>query len=209
MAYSAPIAIGSLNWGTPVNDTFADLDTRVKALSSAQASAATDQASISWTFDPATDLNSSILVSGTVNMAKVWVRQPTTINNVTLSIVTAGSGLTAAQNLAGLYDAAGNRVGVTVDQTAAWASTGLKDMPLTVPYVAAAGAYYVAFLSNGTTPPAFARGSNLAAATTVNLGLTATTARFTTGPLAQTSLPTTVTMGSRTADARAWWAAVK
>lgn len=209
MAFVAPIAIGSLAWGTPVNDSLLDLDARIKALQASQESTPVDQALISWTYDAAGGVGNSVPTSGTVNMAKLWIRQPATVNNVALTIVTAPTALTAGQNFAALYDSAGTRVGVTVDQSANWATTGLKDMPLTAPFAAAAGAYYVAFLSNGTTPPAFGRGSALASSATVNIGLTAVNARFTTGPTAQTSLPASITMAARTTDARAWWAAVR
>lgn len=204
------IPIGSLNWGGPVNAAFTDHDTRITTLNRMQTSAATDQNLIAWTFDGATTLTASTPTSGTVNMLKIWVREPATINNVAMTVITAPTALVAAQNIAGLYDLAGNRLAVTADQTANWATTGLKDMPLTVPYVAAAGAYYIAFVSNGATPPAFGRGSSLAAGgATVNIGLTAPDARYTTGPVAQTTLPATITMAARTIDTRAWWGVLK
>lgn len=204
------IPIGSLNWGGPVNAAFTDHDNRITALNRMQTSSATDQNLIAWTFDVGTTLTASTPTSGTVNMSKIWVREPATINNAAMTIITAPTALTAGQNFAGLYDAAGNRLAVTADQTANWATVGLKDMPFTVPYVAAAGPYYLAFVSNGTTPPAFGRGSSLASGgATVNIGLTATDARYTTGPAAQTTLPATIVMGARSIDTRAWWGAFK
>lgn len=210
MAFEAPIAIGSLNWGGPVNNSLLDLDSRINDLQEAQPASPAEQNVIAWTWDPATTITGSIPTTGTVNMAKIWIRQPALINNVALTVVTAGVTLTAGQNFAGLYDSLGNQVGVTVDQTVAWGTTGLKDMPLTVPYNAAVGAYYVTFVANGTTAPSFGRGSSLAAGgATVNIGLTAVDARYATGPVAQTSLPASIVMAARTIDTRAWWAAVK
>lgn len=209
MAFT-PIPIGSLNWGAPVNAAFTDHDTRITTLNRMQTSAATDQNLIAWTWDPGTTITASTPTSGTVNMSKIWVREPATVNNVAMTIVTAPTALTAGQNFAALYDSTGARLGVTADQTANWATVGLKDMPLTAPAVIAAGAYYVAFVSNGTTPPAFGRGSSLAAGgQTVNIGLTATDARYTTGPVGQTTLPLSITMAARSIDTRAWWAALK
>lgn len=210
MPFPIPITIGSLAWGTPVNDAFLDLDARVKALQLSQTSTANDQNLVAWSFDIATNVTGSVPTSGTVNMTKIWVRQPSVINNIALSIITAPVTLTAGQNFAGLYDSTGARVAVTVDQTANWATTSLKDMPLTAPYNAAAGYYYVAFVSNGATPPAFARGSSIGAgAASVNIGLTATDARYTTGPAGQTTLPVSVTLASRTISTQAWWVALR
>lgn len=200
--YFPPIAIGSLNWGTPLNTALANLDR-------AQPSTAQDQDMIQWTFDPASNMVATAITSGTVNMAKVWIRQPGTINALGVAIGTVGTGLTAGQNFAGLYDQAGTRLGQTADQTAAWGTVGYKQMALTAPVVIATpGAYYVAILSNaGTATPAFARGSALTASI-ANANLTATNGRFTTGPAAQTSLPASITMASRTLTGNALWVSV-
>lgn len=196
-----PIAIGSLNWGTPVNDAFVELD-------SAQVSNAMDQDFIQWQFDPGTNMVGTAITSGTVNWSKLWIRQPATITNVCVSISAIGASLVAGQNFAGLYDAAGTRVGVTADQTAAWGSAGFKEMALTAPFVVAAPAYYyVAIVSNAATTPAFARGSALTASIP-NAKLTTTNGRFLTGPAAQTSLPASVVMSTRTLTANALWSAV-
>lgn len=209
MAFEAPIAIGSLNWGTPVNDTFLDLDARVRALNEAQTSSATDQNLLAWTFDPATNLGASQTSGGGVYMSKIILREPATVTNILATVTTAGSGLVLNQNFAALYDDLGNRLGVTGNQSVAWAVSGLKTMPLTAPVVNPAGVYYAALLSNGTTQPTFARGSLLSAGPeTVNAGLTASTYRYSLGPTAQTSMPLSITMGARSADARSWWMAL-
>lgn len=202
MAYTpfTPIAIGSLNWGTPVNNGIATID-------AAQTTNALDHDLLIWGFDPATNMVGTVLTSGTVNMAKLWVRQPTTITNVGASIATVGAALVAGQNFGGLYDAAGNRIGVTADQTAAWGTVGFKEMALTAPVAVTPGAYYVAVLSNAGTTPAFARGSALTSSI-ANAKLTATTGRFTTGPAAQTTLPVSITMAARTLTGNALWTAM-
>lgn len=204
-----PIPIGSLAWGTPLNNQIQDLDQRLIALRLSMTSAATDQGYIAWNFDPATNLAVSAMTSGTIFMSKLWVREDSTITNVVASVNTASTGGVVGQNFAGLYDGAGTRIGVTTDQTANWASVGNKIMALTAPVPVVAGAYYVALLVNATTPLSFARGSALSGGpTTVNANLTATNARFATGPTAQTTLPVSITMGARTADARAVYVAV-
>lgn len=198
--YFPAIAIGSLAWGTPLNAAIANLD-RV------QTSTATDQGLINWNFDPATNIVATTVTSGTVNMAKIWIRQPVTINNVAVGVGTAGVTLTANQNFAGLYDTAGNRLAVTADQSVNWASTGGKVMALTAPVAVNPGAYYVAVLSNAATTPAFVRGSAVVSSI-ANINLTATDGRFTTGPAAQTTLPVSITMAARTLTGNALWVAV-
>lgn len=199
MAYTpfVPIAIGSLAWGTPVNDAFVDLD-------EAQGSLALDQSLMYWQFDLATNMVGSTITSGTVSWSKLWVRQDTTITSVAVSVATAGVALVAGQNFVGLYDAAGTLLGTTADQAANWASTGFKQVALTAPVAVTAAYYYVAVLSNAGTTPAFARGSALVS-TIVNGNLTATDARFATGPAAQTTLPAAVVMGGRTLSGNALW----
>jgi hypothetical protein len=203
MAYTpfTPIPIGSLNWGAPLNTALQNLDR-------ASEPSALDQDMISWQFDLATNMVASTVTSGTVQWSKLWIRQATTITNVCAAIGTVGTGLTAGQNFGGLYDPAGNRIGVTADQTAAWGTVGFKEMALTAPVAVTSGYYYVAILTNAaTTTPAFARGSALTAAIP-NAKVTATTARFATGPAAQTTLPVSVTMGTRTLSGNALWTAV-
>lgn len=202
MAYvpSTPIAIGSLAWGTPVNDRFANLDR-------AQVQLAQDHDLITWQFDPASNMVGTALTSGTVNMSKLWIRQSVTITNVCVSISTVGAALVAGQNFGGLYDSTGTRLGVTADQTAAWGTAGFKEMALTVPQAVAPGAYYVAIVSNAGTTPSFCRGSAITASVP-NAKLTATNGRFTTGPAAQTTLPASIVMASRTLTANALWVAV-
>lgn len=197
----SPIPIGSAAWGTPLNAAIVELDEN-------QPPQAADQAMIAWQIDPATNMVATAITSGTVSWSKLWIRQPTTITNVCASIGTVGAALVAGQNFAGLYDAAGNQLGVTADQTANWGTVGFKQMALTAPVVIATpGPYYVAILSNAGTTPAFARGSALTA-TIVNANLTAVDARFATGPAGQTSLPVLVAMAGRTLAGNSLWTAV-
>lgn len=202
MAYvpPTPIAIGSLAWGTPVNDRFSNE-------SRATMSTALDQGGVAWNYPPGVNMVATALTSGTVNMAKIWVRQDSTITNVIVGIGTVGAALVAGQNFAGLYDSLGTRLGVTADQTANWGTTGGKIMALTAPVAVTPGAYYVAVLSNAGTTPAFARGSALVSSI-ANFNTTATDGVWTTGPAAQTSLPVSITMAARTLTGNALWVAV-
>ena len=64
----------------------------------------------------------------------------------------------------------------------------------------------MAILSNAGTTPAFARGSALIASI-ANIKTTATDGIWTTGPAAQTTLPVSITMASRTLTGNALWVA--
>jgi|ERR1700754_98320 len=202
MPYSpyVPIPIGSLAWGTPVNNAFQELDETLQTFPQ-------DHGLMYWQFDPATNMVGSTITSGTVSMSKLWIRRAMTVTNLAVSVATVGVTLTAGQNFLGLYDATGTRLGVTADQTASWGTTGYKQAALTVPVAVAAGPYWVAVLSNAATTPAFARGSALVASI-ANPNLTATDGRFTTGPAAQTTMPANIVMASRTLSGNTIWTAL-
>ena len=170
----------------------------------------TDQGLVAWTMDPASCTTSGTTLSlGYIYFMEVILRAPTTITSLCAVLGSAGSGLTSGQCLAGLYTSSGTRVGVTADLSTTWNSAGDKTMALTSPYSAAAGKYYVAFLVNGTTSPTFACGSTLGAAFTPgNAHLTSGNYRFCRSGSGQTSLPSSFTMTSATADANNVWAAV-
>ena len=95
-----------------------------------------DQGLICWSFDPAASdrNNSRNFASGTTFVSLVYVPTPATITNIHTFIQQAGTGLTAGQSFAALYEADGDLLRVTADQSSAWASVGEKIMPLATPY---------------------------------------------------------------------------
>lgn len=195
----SPIAIGSLNWGGPLNSALQEHD---RAFNS---STPQDHNLLSWNIPLGTLSGSSGPTSGTVVTVKVFLRQPATVTNVCIAIGAAGVTLTAGQNFAGLYDAAGIRLGITADQSAVWNSAGFKQMALTAPVAVAAGAYYVGIVSNAATPPTLARGGTITSSV-ANANLTATDAAWATGPAGQITLPASIAMGSRTLSSLPTWA---
>lgn len=209
MAFT-PIVIGSLAWGTPVNNALASQDLRISDIEAQGSLGLGATGFLAVNIDPAFAGAAVPVVSGTVHMQRIDVPYSILITSLHQAIVTTpGSGLTAGQNFAGLYNSAGTRIGVTADQSVAWTTTGEKNMALTAPVLVTAGAYYVALLANGTTPPAFLRMAQSASVQDiVNHGLTAATARWATGPTAQTSLPASITMASRTFSGLTFIAAV-
>jgi hypothetical protein len=163
-----------------------------------------DRGLIAWTFPPSQIITEAVstanLPSGDIALTKIWVRKAQTITNIVLAIGNAiGVTLTSSENFVGLYDSTGTRQGVSADQTTAWTTSGNKNgglvIPLTSPYSAPAGFYWIAFLCNGTTGPTlcFAAAGNTAL---VNFGLgsSALFAGYIGG--AYTSLPSSFTPSS-------------
>jgi hypothetical protein len=199
MAIQPLPAHGTLNWDIPLNSILAQVGSHWYP---------SDQGWLGWSMDPTTAAGSNVLVLGTVQHIAIPLRQPATITSIVATVIGAGVGLTAGQCFAGIYNSAGTRVGVTADQSTAWLTTGPKTMALTAPIAAApAGMYYVALLTNGGTSPAFARDFNDTPGT-ANVGLTAATFRFATGPTVQTSLPASITMSSRLTSSQTFFAAL-
>ena len=200
MAIQPLPAHGTLNWDVPLNSILGQLGNHWYP---------SDQGWLSWTHDPANNVGSAPLnTSGIVYMLAVPLRQITTVSTIIVGVQAAGGTLTAGQCFAGLYDSTGVRVGVTADQAANWGTTGAKVMPLTAPALLQPGMYYVALLFNGGTGPALTRGITDALGGVMNTNLTAATFRFSSGPTAQTSLPASITMASRTSVMTCWWAGI-
>lgn len=227
MSYT-PITRGQQDWDTPLNAALTDQDTRITAngssITTLQTTTSThtsqitalqnstdslswmadDQGLKGWTQDPATATGTATSVSGTVYWVKIPIRVATTITNVVITIGAVGSGLTAGQNLVGLYDSTGAKLGESADQTTSWTSGGIgaKVIPLLTPVAVGAGFFYAAMMSNGTDPADFMRGNSVSSSA-LNLGGALRTLN-TTG---NTSLPASFTPGSANTDNNARWAA--
>jgi hypothetical protein len=166
-----------------------------------------DHGLIAWSTSPENLESTGQPSSGAIRMVKIVLRRAATISNIWIGLSAAGATLTAGQNFVGLYTSSGTRVGVSADQASNWTSNGIKQIALTGSYAAAAGTYYVAILAVGTTIPTFyASASPSIAMGNINLGTGA--GRFLNGPSSQTSLPSSITMGSTTGAATCYWAAV-
>lgn len=165
-----------------------------------------DHGLIAWTQDPATLPDFFSLGAGVVYLTKVKVTKAATVSNILYGVYTAGTGLTAAQNLVGLYDATGARLAVSADQTTAMGSTGLKTAAIT-PVALTTGYYYVAFLANGTGVPSVVAGG-VGTVSVLNVGLAASASRALTTAAGNTALPATIALGSQTPNSAARWGAL-
>lgn len=222
MTYT-PIPEGTPNWDVPVNAAFADQDSRISAnTASAGAQAArvdrivakgdaTVEAMgfLAIPYDPALATLATVIAPGTLYMIRLDIPTSATISSSTLCVVNSGVTLTAGQNLIGLYDASGTLLAQSADQSTAWASVGEKNANFTSPASVSAGTYYLAILSVGGTPPGFLRTvSSVSVINVINHNLTASTARWTTGPTSLTALPASVTMASRSLLSTALWCGI-
>jgi len=163
-----------------------------------------DLGMIAWAFDPASQTSGQGITTGQLNLVGLLIPGGTPpISQLLLKLSTAGSGLTANQNFAALYQN-GVLLGVSGDQAAAWSSSGLKQMPLATPVQPAPGFAYVGFWANGTTAPQPSRGNN---DVLINGLLPVAASRYAT---ANTGLTTTAppTLGALSVATSAFWAGV-
>lgn len=151
----------------------------------------------------ATSNATALTTAGTIYTIKLEIEQPLrTVTNIITFLTAQGSTLTSGQCFAALYQN-GTLKGVSADQAAAWATTGLKTMAIAGgPVAIDAGIAYIGLWFNGTTGPAPLRGNSAAA---VNLNLAATASRFGTADTGRTTTAP-ATLGTISAAVNAYWA---
>lgn len=163
---------------------------------------------LAWTEDPRVAANSGALtVAGTLYLQRLHLPVAASVTNIVMVVTNGLTTAVSGQNFAVLYTAAGARVGVSADQSTAWASNGAKTMALASgPFSCAAGDYYIGVWSNATGLPSFARASSQSAQL-INVGLSAPNLRTCT---ADTGLTTAApaTLGSQTSSSLGLWAAL-
>ncbi len=143
---------------------------------------------------------------GNAYLVKCPVRTTANLAAIRYWITAAGSGLTTAQNFAGVYSSEGSLITVTADMTAGWGSTtGQVDTlfsgePFTInpPYV------WAAFLCNGGTGPSLAVTGNQTASWANGL-LASNQPRFGHLTAAHTTLPATFSLLGAAASAAEYW----
>lgn len=112
---------------------------------------------VGWTAPPELMQSSNPPTAGEVYLQRVVV-PAATLTKVYAFIYSAGSGMTAGENLVGLYDANGNLLCQSADTSAVWTGTHVAE--IAVPSTAvAAGPIYVAALFNGSVMPQLAAGA--------------------------------------------------
>jgi hypothetical protein len=155
-----------------------------------------DHGLLAWTMDPMQALGTATISAAQVlHVMKLRTRRAITVTDIMLVVTAAGVGLTANRCFAALYDAAGNLLSQTADQSAAWLSAGLKTMPLAVAQQIPAGNFYVGLMYAGTTSPTLPRGSNVNTAT-VNMNTSGLGLRSFTVGAALTAPPASIVGGA-------------
>jgi hypothetical protein len=202
MSIVLPVS-GSLNWDIPLNLALGTLGN--------SGMNPNDHGWKLWTNDPLSCGASDAHTSGSVRMIKLpSAPQSYTLTSVKFFVAAVAVTPTAGQNFAGIYDASGTRLAVSADVTADLTATGMKTWAMTAPIVVAANTpLWVALLFNAATAPTGVASAAVSGRETLYNGdLTVATARYTSGPTAQTSLPVSITMASRTLLPRSPWIAV-
>jgi parallel beta-helix repeat protein len=166
-----------------------------------------DQGLIAWSQDPAeTAANSQLPAAGTLYLCRVHVTHDARVTSILTAVTSSNSTLTAEQCFAALYRTDGSLVAATGDQSLAWATPGLKTMPLSGgPADLVADDYYIGIYANGSTLPNFARGNNQIAGL-VNAGMSSGF-RFAIGATRLTGPPPS-SAGDLSASTFAWWLAL-
>jgi hypothetical protein len=160
-------------------------------------------------FDPSLmQGNGDALTSGQPQLVKIPVRDPIRVSKVRFYVV-AGGTCTSGQCFAGLYSAAGAKLGGSADQAATWQATTNNPVDCTLtsgPFLASPPWVWAMLLWNGTATT-FGRSFNLNA-TLINGALAAAAARYAHNGSAQTSLPASITPASNVPDVHALYAAL-
>ena len=167
-----------------------------------------DHGLVGWTYDPVSISTTSIVPSaGVLNVVKIKVPQPALISGIRMILGVVGATLTAGQNFAMVFDPSNSQVGVTADQSSAWASgTGDKDMPLVTPVPVTGPFVYVGFYANGSTLPTWRLSGGTIAGGNTNLATAAS--RFGTANTGLTTTPP-ATLGTITAQGLPWWVGLR
>lgn len=202
MAITLPVA-GQQAWDVPLNLALANVAHR--------GFDPADFGLVAWNYD-AEDITSTtvgILASGVPRMFRLpRLTQAATFNRLWLHIGAVAVGAVAGQCFVGIYNLAGTRLAVSADISGSLGSTGAQNYAFTAPLAATAGTDYVAaVLVNAATPPILSTKASVSAAAG-NVNLSAATARYADGPAAQTTLPASITMASRTTTAMRSWVGV-
>ncbi len=159
---------------------------------------------LAWAYDPAVVTNGAAATNGTCYFVQLQVNRSTTATKIYWGLNTAATTPTSSQNHIGLYNSSGTRL-TTTDITAKMTATGMQTE--TISQAVTPGLYWIGFVMNASTPGQPYRSGGLDVSL-VNVGLTASTARYATNGTGATTLPSSITPGSNTIHHVAWWVAL-
>ncbi|MEV6579970.1 hypothetical protein AB0M92_17615 [Streptomyces sp. NPDC051582] len=171
-----------------------------------------DQNLLAWTGDPNdaghVTAQSAAGVAGRVTLVRIVLREQITWSNIWLGLAGIDPGAQLSQNYLGVYDANGTLRASTADVSPQLMTDAIaKPFPLTKPFTAAPGTYFIALLLNGTWATNALTLKSTGAGISVNAGLTPPNLRYSTLLTGQTSLPATVNLGEQsTSTINTGWA---
>lgn len=187
--------------------TQAQSDARYQQLTQGVPQIPGDRGYIAWTQPTYTLVQGTAMPTAGLLMLRRLRRVPAaSVTNIVTYLTAGGSSLTSGQCFAALYRSDATLVATTVDQAAAWATSGAKTMQLSGgPFSLTGGDYYIGAWYNGTTGPTIVRSGTLNANLS-NIGLgsgyeaaSADTGRTTTAP---------DPFGAQTPVVYEWWFAL-
>jgi hypothetical protein len=160
-----------------------------------------------WTFDPASAANTATATSQTLFLSAIYPAETFTSTTLYWHVSSVAVTPTAGQNFVGIYNSSGTLLasaGVDSDVL----STGTKATAMAAS-LTAGSLYWVAFVFVAATAPQMPRPAGVGITgigTLINVGVTASAARFATNGTTRTSLPTLTPSANTLASG--FWAAV-
>ncbi|MGO4461363.1 hypothetical protein AB4039_29335 [Streptomyces sp. M-16] len=156
-----------------------------------------DQGLLAWTGDPNdaghVTAQSSGGVAGRITLVKIQIRKSITWSRVWFGLAGVDGAATLANCFLGVYDSAGTLRGVTADiSTDLMSGATGKSVPLSAPFTAPPGKYFIAMLLNGSWSTNVLTFKATGAGITVNCGLVPPRLRYSNIGTGQTSLPSTL-----------------
>ncbi|WP_285636859.1 hypothetical protein [Actinoallomurus iriomotensis] len=162
-----------------------------------------DYGLLAWVGDPGYLAGAVAVPAGIVHLMKIKIPKAMTITNLVFYMANSIT-LTSGQNFAAVFDTSGTRLGITADQSSNWATAGSKVCALTSPAAVSAGFVYAAILFNGSSPPQMGRYGQNTIYDNASIGSLVRFGQYGSG---LTAMPTSLTMGSMTANSTAaFWA---
>ncbi|MFD4921160.1 hypothetical protein ACFWNE_07550 [Streptomyces goshikiensis] len=171
-----------------------------------------DQNLLAWTYDPNmaghVTAQSNSGVAGRITLVRIILREAITWSNIWIGLAGLDAGASLSNCYLGVYSAAGTLMGTTADiSSSLMTGATAKALPLTTPFAAPAGTYFIAMLLNGTWATNSLTFKASGAGISANAGLTAPNLRYSNMLTSQTSLPSSLTLsGQLTSIINTGWA---
>ncbi|MFD9205961.1 hypothetical protein ACFVZM_06735 [Streptomyces sioyaensis] len=158
---------------------------------------------LAWTYDPNmaghVTAQSNSGMAGRITLSRILLRKTITWSNIWLGLAGIDASAVLSNCYLGIYDASGTLKGTTADVSSSLMTSAIaKPFPLTSPFTATPGTYFVAMLLNGTWATNSLTFKCSGAGISVNAGLSAPNLRYSNLLTGQTSLPSSLTLSGQT-----------